>query len=192
MARYTEATLRFKETKLGGRGRGQKKTETRKRSRLTIRERGEGRRGGEGDLVDSVVVQVQPCCKGKISCRRFVDNGVMAEVCLDASSLMRRAYNIHKKKLVPQVATRWKEERKSNERPLQAGQMSREKDSRGIERSLSSKKCDAKGAADSRKCRGKIYCEFNALTLKERRGVIVLAQPKYRCKNILLQGIKVR
>lgn len=76
--------------------------------------------------------------------------------------------HIHKKKLVPQVATRWKEERKSNERPLQAGQMSREKDSRGIERSLSSKKCDAKGAADSRKCRGKIYCEFNALTLKGR------------------------
>lgn len=87
MARYTEATLRFKETKLGGRGRGQKKTETRKRSLLTIRERGEGRRGGEGDLVDSVVVQVQPCCKGKISCRRFVDNGVMAEVCLDASTI---------------------------------------------------------------------------------------------------------
>lgn len=137
----------------------------------------DSRKGG-GDLVDlSVVVQVQPCCKGKISCR-FVDNGVMAEVCLDASSLMRRAY-IQETRCSGSDAV----ERKKGRERVTSGLYKLVKchDRRIREGSTSfwSKKCDAKGGRfKERKCRG----EFNASTL--RGGVIVLAQPKYRCKNI--------
>lgn len=94
-------TRKPREGNEGGREGGQKKTETRKRSRFND---SRGR--------DLVGLQVQPCCKGKISCR-FVQRGYGGSV---PRRFLANALCIQETRRSCPVATRWKK-RRSNERP---------------------------------------------------------------------------